>query len=104
MTPSSQELESPGNSGAVQFVISGRYAHQDLIQHSLWKRVFFAEGFEVWKRRLRARLRANSRSRHLDATTTEAQLSVRAPPVVMSSLLLVLALEPRDLLGVLSEQ
>ena len=33
-----------------------------------------------------------SRSRHLDATTTEAQLSVRAPPVVMSSLLLVLAL------------
>ena len=50
----------------------------------------------------------------MDATTTEAQLSVRAPPVVMSSLLLVLALdpglladlalEPRDLLGVLSEQ
>ena len=33
-----------------RFVISGRYAHQDLIQHSLWKRVFFAEGFEVWKR------------------------------------------------------
>ena len=87
-----------------RFVISGRYPHQDLIQHSLWKRVFFAEGFEVWKRRLLARLRTNSRSRHLDSTTTEAQLSVRAPPVVMSSPLLVLALGPGDLLGVLFQE
>ena len=27
----------------------GRYPQQDLVQHSLWKRVLFAEGFEVWK-------------------------------------------------------
>ena len=62
---------------------------------------------------LRGRLRGSdassptsndSRSRHLDSTTTEAQLSVRAPPVVMSSPLLVLALGPGDLLGVLQVQ
>ena len=41
----------------------------------------------------------------MDATTTEAQLSVRAPPVVMSSLLLVLwQRERRDLLGVVYAQ
>ena len=45
-----------------------------------------------------------SRSRHLDSTTTEAQLAIRAPPVVMSSLLLVLALRPRDLLGIRSQE